>query len=506
MLTNLRRWARRLRPGNGHDEGQALLFVLVALALLFSIPLAIATTTVNQLPETSRNLNWDAAYEAAQAGLNDYMQHIDADVTYTRFTTASPDGSNQAFGHWVQASTTPLEYYSYAPTIQSGGLVSLKVSGKSGAGATAVVRNFSFTIRPISSLDYVYWSNYETIDPAIDNNVSGCGYHYLEPNGSGGKGPNNGGSTPCVVVFNTGDVLDGPVFSNDTFYICGTPTFESQVQSGNIYAPATTIDVKDPANGGCGFSPNFSGITPEKVGNQAPPTTQADVTPAQTYGCYYNGNVTIAMTSPSSGNTNITVSGIGVTTTKIGGNTNTCPVGSSFALSAMTSGLIYVNGTVSISGAMSGLLDVVSTSNITVTNNISYPSANINASTGTDAVDAMGLIAKNSVIVNEVSNMTIDAAILALSDSFYVKNWTSGYYNTLTVFGAIAQNYRGPVGTFGGGGGSTGYTKSYQYDSSLETLWPPYFLPPNGATWSPSSYSELCSGFTYSVLGTKTSC
>jgi hypothetical protein len=63
---------------------------------------------------------------------------------------------------------------------------------------------------------------------------------------------------------------------------------------------------------------------------------------------------------------------------------------------------------------------------------------------------------------------------------------------------AIAQNFRGPVGTTGG----SGYLKNYKYDTSLQTLFPPFFIPPNGATWAPSSYEECASGLSKSVQNT----
>jgi hypothetical protein len=99
--------------------------------------------------------------------------------------------------------------------------------------------------------------------------------------------------------------------------------------------------------------------------------------------------------------------------------------------------------------------------------------------------------------------MVVDAAILAVNDSFYVQNWASaGSLGTLTVFGSIAQNFRGPVGTTGG----EGFTKAYQYDNSLQTLWPPYFLAPNGAVWSPSTYTECTPGNGHSVVTSTTNC
>jgi hypothetical protein len=57
---------------------------------------------------------------------------------------------------------------------------------------------------------------------------------------------------------------------------------------------------------------------------------------------------------------------------------------------------------------------------------------------------------------------------------------------TLTVNGAIAQNFRGPVGTSGG----TGYLKSYNFDDRLRYSNPPYFLKPVQAPWGLLRFSE----------------
>jgi len=102
-----------------------------------------------------------------------------------------------------------------------------------------------------------------------------------------------------------------------------------------------------------------------------------------------------------------------------------------------------------------------------------------------------------------VSDLTVDAAILALGDSFYLPNWASdSRLGTLTVFGSIAQDFRGPVGTVNGASVVTGYAKDYIYDYSLQTLWPPYFVPPTGATWSPTTFEECLAGLNQSVLNT----
>ena len=105
----------------------------------------------------------------------------------------------------------------------------------------------------------------------------------------------------------------------------------------------------------------------------------------------------------------------------------------------------------------------------------------------------LGLIANNFVRVyhpcsngnNEsgsLSNLEIDAAILAINHSFIVDNYNCGnQLGTLNVTGAIAQKFRGPVGTFGGG--STGYLKNYVYDDRLRYIEPPHFVDPVQSAW-----------------------
>jgi hypothetical protein len=485
-----------------NDAGQALLFVLIAVALLMSIPLAIATTTVDQLPQTTRNLNWDAAYEAAQAGLNDYLQRLDLNGSYSVYSASNPNG-NSAFTTWVPASTTPAESYSYAPTIvPSTGLIQLKVSGEAGSGATQVVRTFVYTIRPATSLNDVYWSNYETIDPALGSAYTNCNYYY----GQSATYP----PASCISQWATGDVVDGPVFSNDTLRYCGTPMFDSTVESGNIYS--TAADVLYP---GCSASgtPTFQPGQPTTVANQPPQTTipSADPGYALADGCEFTGSVTLALsTYPATNPTTTKIAWSGGTLAT--GSKSWCGSGSSgtITLSSMTAGIIYAAGSISVSGAMTGALDLIADNNITITGSLTYPTANIvTAANGTesDPTDVLGLVALNFVILSppNTSGMTVDAAILAMTGSFYYPLWLTGPVDgVLTVFGSIAQDFRGPIASaYLTGGIADGFSKSYHYDTSLQNLFPPFFVPPTSAAWSATSLSECKAGSGYSVLGSK---
>jgi hypothetical protein len=77
-------------------------------------------------------------------------------------------------------------------------------------------------------------------------------------------------------------------------------------------------------------------------------------------------------------------------------------------------------------------------------------------------------------------NIWIYAAILSTKNSFVVDNYNCGnQLGKLNVYGAIAQNFRGIVGT----SGNTGYIKNYTYDERLATDEPPYFLQPLNTGW-----------------------
>ncbi|WP_036283961.1 hypothetical protein [Microbacterium luticocti] len=88
-------------------------------------------------------------------------------------------------------------------------------------------------------------------------------------------------------------------------------------------------------------------------------------------------------------------------------------------------------------------------------------------------------------------NRTIDAAILSVAHTFQVQNYDKDTTRgTLTILGAIAQKYRGPVGTGDGVTLSTGYAKNYVYDDRFKYKAPPKFLNPVTTTYGVTSWVE----------------
>lgn len=161
-------------------------------------------------------------------------------------------------------------------------------------------------------------------------------------------------------------------------------------------------------------------------------------------------------------------------------------------------------GYVEVTGNYDKSLTIASDTDVIVT------STNSSYTTSTGATNQYGLVRKptaTSAVLGLVANKYVrvrnytadsssgnavdwvDAAVLSLNHSFTVDRFNEGsYLGTLNVVGAIAQAYRGPVGT--SGNGSTGVTKNYVYDGRLKFLTPPKFLTPEQSNWKVTRMRE----------------
>lgn len=182
---------------------------------------------------------------------------------------------------------------------------------------------------------------------------------------------------------------------------------------------------------------------------------------------------------------------------------------------SVTSGTTYGcrNGDVFVKGAFDGAATIAAENYIFVVGDITYVD---------DQTDILGLVGNNAVWVwnplytknrnyhqwvwnpfyTENGNYhqvyraqqprRIDAAILSVAHTFMVQNYDKGTSRgTLTVNGAIAQKYRGPVAV----PGRTGYAKDYKYDERFKFKAPPKFLNPVTTTYGVTTWVETAAAF-----------
>jgi hypothetical protein len=563
---------RRLESARG-DSGMALITVLGIGAFLTLIMFAATGFAVNQVKQVRNDQDWNGALAAAQAGVDEYIARLNSDGTYWRYgnpaspysagsTLSLPTGAaaNSAFTGWVGIpGTVTRGYFRYDvdnTIFTSQGILKLRSSGKVGKE----IRTVEVQIRRRGFIDYLYFTDYDTKDPAAYDTVVGdsytptvaetnCHKHAYE----GRVDAINGVNTGCTSIRFIGsggvtDIIKGPLHSNDSFYTCGSPQFQG----------ATSTSWNDPAkvrykkDTGCSGSPVFSTSGDPKYASPLtmPPSNNSirkEVDPlyASPIGCLYVGPTSIVLNSAGSGSMTVTSP-----YTKNGGPAY-CGVGANLALPA--NGVIYVEsvpavpdaytrstpspvcinagagnslgypqstdmssygcktGDVFLEGTLKGQLTIAAENNIVATWHIDYAG-------GASGTDLLGLVANNYIEVYHpvkctsssggqcqagtnltptgktgiFNNVRINAAILSVNHSFRVQNYRWGStLGTLNVTGAIAQRYRGIVGS-----GSSGFAKNYVYDARLRYASPPKFLDPIQSAYQPSLWSEPTPAYT----------
>lgn len=543
----LRRAWQRVRARGGEEDGYTMIAVIGAISLVSMLAGATLAATNGDINLVKYDLDHRRAHAAAQAGIADYSFHLNNDNGYwARCTTVpSPNAVNQKGSTANKRSVPGPEGESYAiellpatgksscdpakpveTMLEQNGLSSgsfrIRSNGYAGKAEVSLVA----TYKRASLLDYVYFTQLETLDPVTYGSQTAINGAYTQCTKFRREGRQSqnipGTSQKCVEInFVSGDQIKGPLHTNDDLLICGKPTFGR--------GPADVIEVSAPPKGWLENSnssclpnqPTFLGPFVTTAPVLKPPVTNNRLKkiagPSYTYSCQTLIELKGAkydVTTSTGTVSGVALPGSGVIYVENG----SCPGSSwpscSSAYSPFTA--TYPTGsdcgTVRVKGEYSGQLTIAAENDIIVEGNI------IRSGTG-----LLGLIANNFVRIKHpfcrdkksgesglsaegcpngdvpaqtapgpngcnggddapgtLTNLKVEAAILAIDHSFIVDHYDCGdELGTLTVKGAISQKFRGTVGTTGG----TGYIKNYEYDDRLRYIEPPNFLDPVAPSW-----------------------
>jgi hypothetical protein len=523
------------------ESGFAMVVALGVLMVTSLLVAAIYVGVTAEVQTTSRATNAQQAYYAARAGENAFLYQLNQNPNF--WTTCSND--YQPTPVTVPGNSTGLEY-SYVPVYNPGyanssctssnaisalidpnsGTLRIEFTGYAGPTNSSGVPSISSTLvasfRKPSPLDFLWYTDHETKDPALDSTCANDKYYYQYAAGQGPPGQ-------CQIVWASGDTMLGPTYTNDLYNIWtgANPTFgragtNDQTESS---APTKSVCVNSNCQSakflGGGALPSAAYVPLPASVSQT--TLQTDAT---NNGQVFTGTTTINL-STTGGTETATISNCPGSTSTTACYTDShgvlwlnhtltsvppiiyvesgsgCP--STYSASTYTlnsSGQYYgACGDVYIHGSYNQPLTIVSDHDIIVVGNTTTgtcytPTTACSSNPGlTTMVDGsgnptgsatLGLVAGDFVRVMHAANanvnaITIDAAILTLSHSFMVDNYNSGSTNQpyLTVHGSIAQRYRGIVGQVG----STGYLKDYHYDDRLHVILPPYLFSLSTAGW-----------------------
>jgi type II secretory pathway pseudopilin PulG len=527
MLSLLR---RRLAAAARDEGGFAMVPVIIALAVSSLLVVAAVSTATGDLPVARKSQDRKLALSAAEAGLNYYQFHLNLDPDYwtkcDQVADPNPTDPNDnspvalAGANPRKWRTVPGTSSAYsielipAPgrtctagdqtSMLAGGTFRIRITGR----ANGQYRTLMATFRRAGFLDFVYLTNFETLDPDADTSgattVAACGKPRSQRN-----------SSVCQAInFRAGDQLKGPMHTNDeSIAVCGAPAFGRTNQS-----PKDRVDVNTSSgtgwfygSTGCGSGPPVFNTNSGALGINGgtigfPAQNGALETTAANGGKVFKGKTTISLNGDNATVTNAKLS----------------PTTQTFDMS-QTNGVIYVKddpasactttdrptsasygmqtqcAEATVYGSYTTSMTIASQRDIIV-----QPQSSTNKGILRPAGDpsTLGLIANGFVRVyhdvnrsgpgcsnlSYVGDVEIDAAILSLQHSFIADNYDcGGHLGTLTIKGGIAQNFRGTVGLVDG----TGYTKDYNYDDRLKYRNPPFFLAPLNAAWSVGRENEL---------------
>jgi hypothetical protein len=453
------------------------------------------------------------AYAAAESGLQWYLNALGSNNSYYTLcdTPPAPNGTENAPVNQVYPATPlktfkwrnlPGEQAKYAielipaegrtactsdqySMVDRYGNMRLRVSGRS-RGKT---RTINATLRRLNFLDFIYFTNFETLDPVATSDPTTAGtvcarFRAQRPD------------DPCVEIqFADADAILGPMHTNDNILVCGSP------QLGRNAADRIELNGPTPVeSAGCGTAaPDYQGTLIHPAGQLEMPPSNGQIQALALTGYVFNGRTEIQL----NGNT-MSVK-----------NVARWPDNLFHSVAPPTNGVVYVAnngactagfdrtqdytgeqaacGNVWVKGTYSQDLTIASANDIVINGDLERTADEL----------LLGLVANNFVRVyhpvnwsggacggntaSALSDPVIQAAILALNHSFIVDNWDCGArLGDLNVQGAIAQKFRGPVGTSGG----TGYLKKYEYNDRLRFREPPYFLDPVQASWRIARQTE----------------
>ncbi len=512
------------------DERGMSMFIVIMAMLVTSMFVAAAYAAANgDLPMSGDSKDRKATYAAAEGGMNFYAYHLNQDNDYWTKCDAVPNPNatevnpvNQVWGgtgpdprRWRNVPSSTAQYTiellpapGYTKCIPGDqrslvdlatGTFRLRFTGRPYA-ASKVRRSVVGTFRRDGFLNFLYFTDFEDLDPQAFSTPSqrasaqaNCGDKYRAARPSS-----------CVEIqFVSGDNVNGPFHTNDDILTCGAPTFGRDA--------GDRVEVSGPPQGWkalCGGSPVFKGPFKAGVKKLTMPPTNTELEKAAAAGGYvFSGRTTVRLNGAANTMTVTTGSPATTTTTAMPGN-GVIYVKNAGACSSAPPPVADYNepnacGNLYISGSYATSLTFGAENDIVV-----KPPANSSNGDVRRIGDAvLGLIANNFVRVYHrvnrqsdgscignynnppsaplMTDVTIEAAILSLRHSFMVDNYNCGSpLGTLSVTGAIAQKYRGPVGTGSGGSISTGYYKNYTYDDRLRYRSPPFFLNPVDAAWT----------------------
>ncbi len=422
------------------EEGFALAIVVLLTSVLAILSVTLMTLATSETQRSSQNNRRESAFQAAEAGVEDYIAKMVDDRLYYlhqvhpgEATRLDSGGGSVAAGqvwnlglNWTYPNGSDAwrqlpNGYEYSLQITPASLADPTIRIVSTGRRTGTVnetRVVETKIRPSSLADF-----YRVVD--------------------GNVGWGSGATTNGKIYANGNIDHDGTAAAN--MYAEGNITGSYTLTNGAQAYNSSTIrsQIKNPINF-ANFVTSFVDVKSAAQSN-SPSMHFNNVTKAA-WKIVFNSNGTFTVQPCTK------TSGLDVADTA-----PTCTSGSTYPVPA--NGAIYTDQTALVSGTVNGRVTVASTVDIVIGGDISVASS---------SDDVLGLAATTDVVIAKwvPSNLSWQCSVLAQTGTW--KTYTqNGSHNTMY--------FRGSSATKNGGSMTMFNTRDYGYQQDLQYLPPPWF-------------------------------
>ncbi|SBN61389.1 hypothetical protein GA0004736_0276 [Curtobacterium sp. 9128] len=288
------RWiGERLGREHGDERGMVLANVVIfGTVMLLLVATMVAVSTSGAI-KSAADRNFQNAITAAYAGLADYQAKLSNDNGYALYgnaaaqfskssgSTFTGNDNNAAFTNsgstWAPVVGSSDQWYRYEvdnSNYSSKGILRVRVTGKSGGSVRSLVAN----LKGDGFINYLYFTNYESSNPAISGSSCTTAYQWQ-----------SGVSNKCQAVQFAGtDVLNGPIRTNDVFTAACATTFNGAVEQHDTSVRASSGTCNGMFNGGAASAVPYLGL-PALNSNMSQETRTDIPATVPRPGCLYTG-------------------------------------------------------------------------------------------------------------------------------------------------------------------------------------------------------------------------
>jgi hypothetical protein len=422
------------------EDGFAMAIVVLLTSVLAILSVSLMTLATSETQRSSQNNRREAAFQAAEAGVEDYIAKMVDDRLYYLHQVHPGEATRQDSGGGIVA----------AGQVWNLGLVWTYPNGSDAWRTLPNGYEYSLQITPASLADPTIGivstgrrtgtvNETRVVETKIRPSSLADFYRVVDGNVGWGSGATTNGK-----IYANGNIdHDGTAAAN--MYAEGNITGSYTLQNGAQAYNSSTIrsQIKNPINF-ANFVTSFVDVKSAAQAN-SPSMHFNDVSKAA-WKIVFNSNGTF------------TIQPCGKTSGRdVADTAPTCTSGSTYPVPA--NGAIYTDQTALVSGTVNGRVTIASTVDIVIGGDISVASA---------SDDVLGLAATTDVVIAKwvPSNLSWQCSVLA----------QTGTWKTYTQGGSHNNMYfRGSSATKNGGSMTMFNTRDYGYQQDLQYLPPPWF-------------------------------